>query len=258
MIGEYVTSGKWIRGYQLLRMKELPKNKTATAQATQTSAITAPSHYWRQDSQKPAPEELLLAHTALCGALHGSPLPMTEGSRSTKTARGTCFPAPVSLKKVLKESSPPPMLLSLGMLPSGWMPCSRQYSSQQALPICTPACPTWMEMHSRCGTETHHSAQTRPPLFSNGSAHPGDCQRAKPLKHCPYCLGCAPAEGHWPVLPLPFQQLQTQSLAALTAGLQPPSSLMALLNQPLGPLHSPARCSRSSCTCLRLMESQVS
>ncbi|KFO62497.1 hypothetical protein N302_14180, partial [Corvus brachyrhynchos] len=56
-------------------------------------------------------------------------------------ARGTCFPAPVSLKKVLKESSPPPMVLSLGICPSGWMPCSRQYSSQQALPICTPAWP---------------------------------------------------------------------------------------------------------------------
>lgn len=76
-------------------------------------------------------------------------LPMTAGSRSTNTARGTCFPEPVSLKKVLKESSPPPMVLSLGILPSGWMPCSRQYNSQHALPICTPAWPTWMEMHSR-------------------------------------------------------------------------------------------------------------
>ena len=42
-------------------------------------------------------------------------LPTTVGSKSTKTARGTCFPAPVSLKKVLKESSPPPMVLSLGI-----------------------------------------------------------------------------------------------------------------------------------------------
>lgn len=75
---------------------------------------------------------------------------MTAGSRSTNTARGTCFPEPVSLKKVLKESSPPPMVLSLGILPSGWMPCSKQYNSQHALPICTPAWPTWMEMHSRC------------------------------------------------------------------------------------------------------------
>merc|ERR1719431_2522976 len=29
------------------------------------------------------------------------------------------------------------------------MPCSRQYNSQQELPIWTPACPTRMEMHSR-------------------------------------------------------------------------------------------------------------
>ena len=33
----------------------------------------------------------------------------TVGSRSTKTALGTCLPAPVSEKKVLKESSPAPM-----------------------------------------------------------------------------------------------------------------------------------------------------
>merc|ERR1719174_1667475 len=39
----------------------------------------------------------------------------TVGSRSTKTARGTCFPAPVSEKKVLKASSPPPIVLSLGI-----------------------------------------------------------------------------------------------------------------------------------------------
>ena len=77
-------------------------------------------------------------------------LPTTVGSKSTKTARGTCFPAPVSLKKVLKESSPPPMVLSLGIWPSGWIPCSRQYNSQHALPICTPAWPTWTEIHSRC------------------------------------------------------------------------------------------------------------
>ena len=53
-------------------------------------------------------------------------IPTTVGSRSTKTALGTCFPAPVSLKNVLKESSPPPTVLSLGICPSGWMPCSRQ------------------------------------------------------------------------------------------------------------------------------------
>ena len=31
-----------------------------------------------------------------------------------------------------------PMVLSLGICPSGWMPCSKQKSSQQALPIWTP------------------------------------------------------------------------------------------------------------------------
>lgn len=75
-------------------------------------------------------------------------LPTTVGSKSTKTALGTCLPEPVSLKKVLKESSPPPTVLSEGIWPSGWIPCSRQYNSQQALPICTPACPICTEIHS--------------------------------------------------------------------------------------------------------------
>ena len=91
-------------------------------------------------------------------------VPMTVGSRSTKTARGTCLPAPVSLKNVLNESSPPPIVLSLGICPSGWMPCSRQYSSQQALPICTPAWPTWMLIHSRC--KRRQTEVKTPPLLT--------------------------------------------------------------------------------------------
>lgn len=39
------------------------KTQTAEAQGTQTSAIRALNHYLRQDSQTPAPEGLLLAHT---------------------------------------------------------------------------------------------------------------------------------------------------------------------------------------------------
>jgi hypothetical protein len=39
--------------------------------------------------------------------------------------------------------------LSDGIWPSGWIPCSRQYSSQQPLPIWTPAWPVWMEITSR-------------------------------------------------------------------------------------------------------------
>ncbi len=33
-------------------------------------------------------------------------------------------------------------------LPSGWMPCSRQKSSQHALPSWIPACPTWTQIIS--------------------------------------------------------------------------------------------------------------
>lgn len=42
-------------------------------------------------------------------------LPTTVGSRSTNTALGTCFPAPVSLKNVVKDSSELPTALSLGI-----------------------------------------------------------------------------------------------------------------------------------------------
>ena len=54
-------------------------------------------------------------HELMLISLSTNILPTTVGSKSTKTALGTCFPAPVSLKKVLKESSPPPMVLSLGI-----------------------------------------------------------------------------------------------------------------------------------------------
>ena len=74
---------------------------------------------------------------------------MTVGSKSTKTALGTCFPELVSLKKVLKESSISPMESSDGIWPSGWIPCSRQYNSQHALPIWMPAWPTWTDRTSR-------------------------------------------------------------------------------------------------------------
>ncbi|KAG8234342.1 hypothetical protein J437_LFUL014794 [Ladona fulva] len=57
---------------------------------------------------------------------HSDYIPTTVGSKSTNTALGTCFPAPVSLKKVLKLSSPPPTVLSEGICPSGWIPCSKQ------------------------------------------------------------------------------------------------------------------------------------
>lgn len=75
--------------------------------------------------------------------------PMTVGSRSTKRDLGTCFPAMVSEKKVLNASSSMPMDSSEAISPLARMPCSRQYSSQHALPICTPACPRWTDTISR-------------------------------------------------------------------------------------------------------------
>ena len=60
---------------------------------------------------------------------------MTVGSRSTNTALGTCLPAPVSEKKVLKLSSPPPMVLSEGIWPSGWMPTNQFNWKYECFPI---------------------------------------------------------------------------------------------------------------------------
>lgn len=51
-------------------------------------------------------------------------LPITVGSRSRKTALGTYFPPPVSLKKVWKPSSF--VQVCGGNIPSGCIPCSKQ------------------------------------------------------------------------------------------------------------------------------------
>ena len=60
---------------------------------------------------------------------------ITVGSKSTNTALGTCFPVPVSEKNVLNESSSVAKESSFGIVPSGWIPCSKQKSSQAAFPI---------------------------------------------------------------------------------------------------------------------------
>jgi hypothetical protein len=52
-------------------------------------------------------------------------------------------------------------------LPSGWMPCSRQKSSQHALPSWIPACPTWTQIISLIpvllprATEQNKTKQTK-------------------------------------------------------------------------------------------------
>lgn len=56
---------------------------------------------------------------------------MTLGSRSTKRALGTCLPVPVEEKKVEKESSNSPEVSCSIIIPSGPIPCSRQYNSLQ-------------------------------------------------------------------------------------------------------------------------------
>ena len=77
-------------------------------------------------------------------------LPITLGSRSIKAALGTCLPESVTVSKnVLHKSPAPSDVESLGICPSGWIPCSRQYNSQHALPIWQPACPIWMDTTSR-------------------------------------------------------------------------------------------------------------
>ena len=47
-----------------------------------------------------------------------------RGSRSTKAARGTCSPAPVSDKRLRNASSHSPKVVSCGLRPSRWLSCS--------------------------------------------------------------------------------------------------------------------------------------
>ena len=65
---------------------------------------------------------------------------MTQDWKAQRQLVLQCCHAPKrnGQSNVLKASSPPPMVLSLGIWPSGWIPCSKQKSSQQAFPICTP------------------------------------------------------------------------------------------------------------------------
>lgn len=67
-------------------------------------------------------------------------LPTTVGSKSTITVLGTILPFSASLKNVPKQLlSVGHTVVSAGMVPSGWIPCSRQYNSHVELPIWTPA-----------------------------------------------------------------------------------------------------------------------
>ena len=54
---------------------------------------------------------------------HATAHSTTVTSRSTKAALGTCFPVSVPEKKALNASSSPPMVLSLGLWPSGCAEC---------------------------------------------------------------------------------------------------------------------------------------
>jgi hypothetical protein len=55
---------------------------------------------------------------------------MTVGYRSKKIDLGTCFPVAVYEKNVWNELL---AALPAGIYPSGWMPCSKQNSYQEAL-----------------------------------------------------------------------------------------------------------------------------
>ena len=67
---------------------------------------------------------------------------MTVGSKSKNTALGTYLDLLVSEKNVEKELESDPFNEFFFISPSGFMECSMQYSSQQALPTYTPAYPT--------------------------------------------------------------------------------------------------------------------
>lgn len=125
--------------------------------------------------------------------------PTTVGSKSTMTARGTCFPVDVSLKNVVKESSELSLSGRFLKVPSGWMPCSRQKSSQHAFPICTPAWPTCTEMHSRWEREKRQGQEkqcTLALLIPGGCIFPVYCF-AKQLVSCHCSFGCSAPPPQW-------------------------------------------------------------
>lgn len=79
--------------------------------------------------------------------------PIMLGSKSTITVLGTMFPCEFSSKNILLGVLYGVCSLfgsSAGVffMPAGFNPCSRQYSCQQLSPICIPAWPMWIDMHS--------------------------------------------------------------------------------------------------------------
>ena len=139
-----------IRGGPRTRATPTRRGKRAPRPARARAAIARPTQQVHL-SEYVRPPSCALSLSASARVPSALVYFCTYGSRSRKMQRGTCLPAPVSEKKVLKASSPPPMVLSEGIWPSGWMPCSRQNSSQQALPVWIPAWPMWMQMHSLSG-----------------------------------------------------------------------------------------------------------
>lgn len=111
-----------------------------------TCVITHTHETWMMDGEKE--DNKTKGYNWLC-------LPTTVGSRSTNMALGTWRPELPVWKKVLKGSVRElgPWSSSLNT-PSGPTPCSKQKSSQHALPVWTPAWPTWMEIHSLCWQKT--------------------------------------------------------------------------------------------------------
>lgn len=110
-------------------------------------ALSSVSTFIQNDQKLFSSKEQLIRPQICVGTQTYKYIPITVGSKSTITTRGTHFPPGVVAKKALWLSS---ILIDEWNKPSGIIPCSRQYNSQQALAICTPAWPMCIWITSRC------------------------------------------------------------------------------------------------------------
>ena len=99
---------------------------------------------------------------------------------------------PLHASNVLKASSPPPIVLSEGIWPSGWMPCSKQNNSQHALPIWTPGSPKHELSHMMCETCAHatyaYVNDMSDALGSNVEFSAHDCRDGHDVVPCLSCV----------------------------------------------------------------------
>ena len=117
-----------------------------------------PTKTWKVSNKKSASK----SHWSLCWSVQGSghrlESPVTR-SESTMIFLGQILLFILRNLLSLTTYPGPPIVLSLGIWPSGWIPCSKQKSSQQALPIWTPGSQYWSAPHETCTKKARRNSQ---------------------------------------------------------------------------------------------------